>query len=108
MTITVVGRHGTCRFEPHKNRWRWMETPDGPWHVQQSDPLERDTMFIRQANAFLDAVDGHGPPLCPLEEGGQALAVNLAVLASADGGTWQTVDVATDVSAQAGEEQQPE
>jgi predicted dehydrogenase len=90
-TITVICRGGTVRFEAHENRWRWMQEPGGAWHDEPCDPVERDTPFIRQAEAFLDAVEGRRAPLCSLEEGAQTLRVNLAILASAEAGAWQTL-----------------
>jgi predicted dehydrogenase len=91
MTITVICDGGTARFEGHLSRWRWMSAPDTPWHDQPHEPLTRDTPFLSQANAFLDYLEDRAPPLCTLEEGIQTLRVNLAALASADQGNWQTV-----------------
>jgi predicted dehydrogenase len=90
-TITVVCERGTVRFEGHENRWRWLTTPGEAWHDEQHPPLERDAMFIAQANQFLDAVEGLRPVACSLAEGLQTLRVNLAALASVDGG-WQTIE----------------
>jgi len=87
-TITVICRRGTARYEGHQNRWRWAVTPDEPWHDEPGPPLERDDLFTRQAEAFLDAVAGRCPPLCSLADGVQTLRVNLAMLASADQGRW--------------------
>lgn len=92
-TITVICQRGTVRFEYQNSRWRWMTEPGGEWHDETVDPLERDTLFIRQAEIFLDAVAGNNPPLCTLEEGIQTLKVNLAILASAETRAWQTINV---------------
>lgn len=89
--LTVVCDKGICRWEPHNNRWRWMISPGEAWHDEPFEPTERDTVFIRQANAFLDALEGKRPPLCSLDEGIQTLRVNLAVLAATDNQTWQDV-----------------
>ena len=91
-TITVVCQRGTCRFELHKFRWRWMTEPDGEWHDEDNGPLQRDVLFVNQANAFLDVLDGTGRPLCTLDEGIQTLRVNLAMLASSEQQSWQTID----------------
>lgn len=92
ITITVICDKGTARFEYHQNRWRWMTRPDEPWHDEQHEPLPRDAMFVTQANAFLDTLEGRVPPLCTLEEGIQTLRVNLGALASVDQqGTWQQI-----------------
>lgn len=92
MTITVVGTAGTVRCEFHRHRWRWIERPDEPWHDEPIAPLERDTLFIAQANAFLDAMEGRSGVLCSLDDGIQTLRVNLAALASLERRAWQTVE----------------
>ncbi len=89
-TITVICQRGTVRFEYHNCRWRWMTEPGNEWHDEPVGPLERDTLFIRQAEAFLDAIDG-ATPLCTLAEAAQTLRVNLAILNSAEQGAWQTI-----------------
>jgi predicted dehydrogenase len=49
---------------------------------------ERDLSFVRQANAFLDAVEGKAEPLCTLDEGAATLRANVAILQSAGSGRW--------------------
>jgi predicted dehydrogenase len=90
-TLTVVCERGTLRFESHANRLRTMTAPGGEWHDDMIAPLERDTLFVRQANQFLSSIEEKSSPACPLDEGLQTLRVNLAALASADGGGWQTI-----------------
>lgn len=92
LTLTVVCERGTIRWESHQNRLRSMVTPGGEWHDDTIAPLERDTLFVRQANQFLDAIENSSPPACSIDEGQQTLQVNLATLASADGGGWQTIE----------------
>ena len=53
--------------------------------------LDRDAPFIRQAIAFMHAIEGKAPPLCTLEEGVQALRANLAILRSIDTGRWVSI-----------------
>ena len=88
--ITVVCEDGTARFEMHRNRWRWMSQPQTEWH-DESQPLERDTLFVRQANSFLDTVEGKAAPLCSLEDGIQTLFANLAILRSSETQEWIAV-----------------
>lgn len=88
ITLTVVCERGTARFEYHACRWRMMEAPETPWIDSAPVTLERDTLFIRQADAFLDTLEGTAAPLCSLEEGVNTLRVNLAVLKSAETGSW--------------------
>jgi predicted dehydrogenase len=90
-TITVVCERGTVRFEYHANRWRSMERPGTEWVDHGGEPLERDTLFVRQANRFLDAVEGKAGPACTLEEGAQTLGVNVAILESAWQRAWVSV-----------------
>ena len=92
-TFTVVCEKGTARSELHQQRWRWMTVPDEPWQEESQGELPRDAVFIAQANAFLDAVEGRTSPVCTLQEGRQTLRCNLAALASVEQGTWQTVRV---------------
>lgn len=89
--ITVVCERGTVRYELHHNRWRWMEQPNGEWQEEVFALPERDDWFIRQEEAFLDALEGKREPLCSLAEGVQTLRANLAVLASARAGRWEMV-----------------
>lgn len=90
-TLTVICERGTVRWESHENRWRWLEKPGDAWHDETMAPLERDTLFIAQAHAFLDAVEGKRAAPCSLDDGLQTLKVNLAALASAEQGVWQRI-----------------
>jgi predicted dehydrogenase len=90
-SITVVCDGGTARCELHNNRWLWMSKPGDAWHEESFGTMERDTAFIAQANAFLDAVEGRIAPLCRLDEGIQTLRVNLAILASVASSKWEIV-----------------
>ena len=91
LTITVVCERGAARFENHHNRWRWMIEPGAEWIDEPGEPLARDDLFVRQAAAFLDFVDGKSPPLCSLDDAIQTLRVNLAVLEAADAKQWRVV-----------------
>lgn len=91
-TITVVCDRGTVRFEMHAGPWLSCEHANERWveHGPAAMP-DRDTPFIRQANAFLDAIEGKAPPLCTLDEGVRALQANLAILESIDSGRWVSI-----------------
>jgi len=91
MTLTVICERGAVRCEFHGHRWRWATTPGEPWRDEPIPPLERDAIFIAQADAFLDAVEGRGPFPCSIAEGLQTLRVNLAALASLGGPGWQEI-----------------
>lgn len=87
-TITVVCERGTIRLELHANRWRWMVEPGNSWNDVSFDNLDRDSIFTRQAHAFLDALEGRQPLLCSLREGAATLGVNLAILDSVRTNAW--------------------
>ncbi len=93
--ITIVCRQGTVRFEMHNAHWKWMTEPGTTWHNEPAWSLERDSLFVAQAGAFLDAVERRAAPLCSLDEGLQTLRVNLAVLAAAESQAWQSVGAPT-------------
>ena len=84
--ITVNCERGAVRFETHNNRWLWCANPADTWHAEEFGKPERDTVFIAQANAFLDTLEGKTPIACSLDDAEQTLRVNLAALASADRG----------------------
>jgi predicted dehydrogenase len=89
--LTIVCERGTVRYEPMQNRWRWASEPGSDWHDEVFPPLERDDLFVAQAQHFLDVVAGTAAPLCPLTEAAQTLNVNLAILESVRTRQWQTV-----------------
>jgi predicted dehydrogenase len=91
VTITVVCEGGVARFEYHSCRWRSMEKPDSGWTDHCFGPLQRDELFIRQAAAFLDAVEGRSPPLCTLDEAIMTLDSNITILDSIREGRWREV-----------------
>lgn len=90
-SISVICERGTARFELQNARWQSMVEPGGEWKDEFVFSLERDDIFIHQANLFLDAVEGKGPVACTLEEGWQTLRVNLAVLAAVEGPAWREI-----------------
>lgn len=92
-TITVVCERGTLRFEYHQSRWLWMAEPGGSWHVEDFQPLERDQLFILQAQRFLDYLEGRAPPACSLAEARQTLMVHHAIFCSLNTHAWQELSL---------------
>lgn len=91
-TITLICRRATVRFELHESRWRFVTEPCGKWQDEAFSLPERDDVFIRQATAFLDALEGKAPVLCTLAEGWQTMLAQNQILASSDGGgVWKDV-----------------
>ena len=89
--LTVICENGAVRFESHNNRWLSCAEPGSEWVVEEEFSLERDDLFIRQANAFLDQLDQQAGPTCSLDEALQTLRVNLATLRSVQTGAWETL-----------------
>ncbi|MCA9026540.1 MAG: Gfo/Idh/MocA family oxidoreductase [Planctomycetaceae bacterium] len=87
-TLTIVCERGTIRVEMHRRRWLSCVEPDADWTVEGEFELERDDMFVTQANRFMDFLDGKAEPGCTLAEGIQTLRVNLAALQSVREGSW--------------------
>jgi predicted dehydrogenase len=91
MTTTVMCERGTARFELHNARWMSMVEPGTEWRVEMQFSLERDDIFVSQANIFLDVLEGKTQPPCTLEEGLQTMRVNLAILAASQNPNWRAV-----------------
>ncbi|MEW4563223.1 Gfo/Idh/MocA family oxidoreductase [Bremerella sp. JC770] len=91
LTMTVVCEQGMLRMENHRQRWRVTRQPDTPWTDFPLPTLERDELFVRQADSFLDAIQGKSVPLCGLDEGIASLKANVAALASWKQGNWQHI-----------------
>ena len=91
LKITVVCASGTLQGDFLRLRWSWITEPAGEWNHHPVEFPERDTMYITQANAFLDSLAGKVQPLCTLQEAIVTLHTNLASLSSAQEGCWQPV-----------------
>lgn len=87
--ITVICERGTARFDLNNARWQSMTEPGGEWRTEMTFSLERDDIFINQANLLLDLLEGTGEPPCTLAEGLQTLRVNLTVLAAVENPPWR-------------------
>ena len=92
MIINVVCEKASLKILPRECCWQWKQHPEDAWQEKTFNKIERDTLYITQANYFLDAVEGKGKVTCTLEEGLQTLRVNLAMLTSTRQQTWQTID----------------
>lgn len=92
IVIQVVCSRGTIRCEVHRQRLMWMTEPGGEWTSREFGPRERDDVYLRQAQQFLDAVEQRQTPACSLAEGWQTLRCNLAALRSSETAAWQSID----------------
>lgn len=77
---------GSVKIEMHQARWGTYAKDSGAWTWHDMPPVERDTPFVNQANAFLDQLEGQPSRLCSLEAAAHTLRFNLAALASAKSG----------------------
>lgn len=90
-TITVICERGTARFDLNRAKWQSMTDPGGEWQDEFCFSLERDDIFISQANLFLDAVAGKTVPACTITQGRQTLKAILAILHAVDDPGWRSV-----------------
>jgi predicted dehydrogenase len=90
-TITVICERGTARFDLNHACWQSMTEAGGEWTVEYTFSLERDDIFINQANLFLDFIERRGEPACTLEEAAQSLRVTLAILRAVNRPSWEMV-----------------
>lgn len=84
-TYLVHCEGGSLKIEVHKQRWgMWPRDAEG-WQYHATPVAERDALFVAQASAFLDGMDGALTDLCTVAEAIQTLKFNLAALES-----WRT------------------
>ena len=77
---------GSVRIEPGRHRWGVLLEGLPEWNWTDLEPGDRDMLFIAQANAFLDQVEGKPRRLCTIEAAAHTVRFNLAALASAQSG----------------------
>jgi predicted dehydrogenase len=82
-TIEIHCEHGSLKIESHAQRWGSMKRGENNWTWHTTKPLERDELFIAQANAFLNGMEGKPNQLCTFDEALQTLHFNRAALDSA-------------------------
>ena len=90
-TLTVVCENGAVRYEAHHCRWLSCTEPDSEWNVEETFQIERDDLFVKQAEMFLDQLEGNAEAACTLDEALQTLRVNLAALESVKTGRWTEI-----------------
>ena len=84
LLITIHGLKGSVRADFHHQRVGVCLHGTGEWEWFALPSEERDGMFIRQADSFLNALEGKPDDLATLEDGWQTLKVNLAAMRSSD------------------------
>ena len=87
-TLLINFERGTIRVEFHRNHWHFYDTPEGGWNLGASYQIERDDLFFRQANVFLDNCLNKTRTTCTLAEATHTLNTNLAMLRSTRSRHW--------------------
>ena len=77
---------GSVMAEIHNQRWGTLAFGEEDWNYCDATCEERDTLFVTQANDFLDQIEDGTTRLSSLEEGIQTLRVSLASLESSRSG----------------------
>jgi len=86
MTMQIHCEGGSVKIEGNEQRFGVFRRGQDAWEWNKTAPLERDELFIAQADAFLDGLHGKPTALCTFDEALQTLKFNLAALESARSG----------------------
>ncbi|MDB6024216.1 MAG: hypothetical protein JWM68_439, partial [Verrucomicrobiales bacterium] len=85
-TIHIHCENGSLKIEVHEQRWAVFPRGAEKWDYRPAPVGHRDDLFLAQANAFLDGLEGKANSLCTLDEAIQTLKFNVAALESARSG----------------------
>ncbi|GEP42607.1 hypothetical protein BGE01nite_18980 [Brevifollis gellanilyticus] len=85
-TFYVGCERGSVKIELHARRWGFMRHGEDDWTWKATPPMERDDLFIAQANDFINGIEGKPTSLATFDEGVQTLKFNQAALQSAASG----------------------
>jgi predicted dehydrogenase len=81
-TFQIHCENGSVKMELHEQRWGIFQRGEEKWGLHVAPVNHWDDLFVAQAEAFLDGIDGKPNPLCTLDEAIQTLKFNLAALES--------------------------
>ncbi len=90
--VTVSCDRTSVRADLIDHTWQSMDEKNGQWREEGRQDLERDDLYVFQANRFLDAIEGKAAVTCTLAEAAQTLGVNLAALRSCRQQCWERVN----------------
>jgi predicted dehydrogenase len=82
--LQLNGSRGSLAIRFHENRAGLFLHGDAEWTWTEPLLESRDDLFRAQAESFLSAAVGQTPPVCTLDDGIRAVAVNLAALRSGE------------------------
>jgi hypothetical protein len=80
--VQLNGALGSLAIRLHEHRAGIFMLGEGDWTWTEPLVTERDDLFRAQAQNFVSSIVKQEPPLCTLDDGVRALAVNLAALSS--------------------------
>lgn len=86
METRIHGDRGSLAIQGHLRRWGLQLHSESAWRWFEHPAMERDELFTRQAEQFLDGIEGKPSCLSTFEEGVRSLAFNRAALQSARSG----------------------
>ena len=89
--ITVICEKASLRIDVSRGKLLICSDTKGDWIIHEAVTLERDTLFVRQANFTLAALLQKTQPLCSLAEAHQTLKVNLTALQAAAEAKWMDI-----------------
>jgi predicted dehydrogenase len=73
-SISIIGRQGAIRWDDRDGAVHCHRASTGGAEVfAVSADFERNTMFLREMQHFLECIDGTESPICGLEDGVSAL-----------------------------------
>ena len=87
-TLQLNFERGSTRYEFHNNKWAFSTEPEAGWLPGGQYKLERDDLFTKQANVFLDCIEQRTTPTCDLHDALHTLHTNLAMLESNQTKQW--------------------
>ncbi|NCO39761.1 MAG: hypothetical protein AUJ96_21630 [Armatimonadetes bacterium CG2_30_66_41] len=83
--LQVIGDAGTARCDMGADRLELFDDDADAWKPGRAQTVDRDDLFLLQAQHFLDCIRGEAEPRCTVEEAEQTLRTVLAAVASSDG-----------------------
>ncbi len=90
-TLDIHFQKGSIRAFFHSNLWLYCDKPETAWQTGRKYDLQRDDLFIAQANKFLDCLETRTTPSCNLQEAAHTLNTNLAMLTSSKTKQWLNI-----------------
>jgi predicted dehydrogenase len=91
--VQLNGALGSLAIRLHEHRAGILMLGDADWTWTEPLVTERDDLFRAQAQNFISSIVKQEPPLCTLNDGLRAVAVNLAALRSGQNRFVEVIDV---------------